>query len=179
MARKSENIKVIVEVVGRGVSGGDTQGDNTGNAGTTGSKKIQPTWYKRYNQIRQVKNSPIASLARQVIGAEIQYHISGVGIATGDQYLQQNAERTWLKVNDGISVVGSAVSGIMVGAASGGPVGAILGGLVSVAGAGYNISLRERGLVREFQRVKFESDANVGLVRSRAELSTTTGRWRS
>ncbi|MCQ2383099.1 MAG: hypothetical protein MJ060_04740 [Clostridia bacterium] len=117
------------------------------------------------------------NVALQLAKQGFNYFITDIGRRTGDSNYQAQINRTFELVGDGLNIGTGVLSGAAIGrmAGPGGAmVGAILGGISSVASIGFRQEERKRA----YQHEMFKQSNNQAYNLARANYSAWTGRAR-
>lgn len=183
------NLKIIVYDGGKmsgGVFGSDDSDDSGGK-----KKKDKSLLYKVLNYNSTIKGkmkqavSPTAffaiqqgvSLAVQTGREAINYYVSDIGRANGDNNYQAIVNRNIEKVTDVLGIGQGLLSGAAVGAAAG-PVGAIIGAVFGAASSGVSLGFKYAERERSYQHEMFEQNNSQAYQLARANYSALTGRLR-
>ena len=192
MSYTQQSFTVNINVRGMGVTGGTGNGTNNADPSTEENKLTTEESEQAKAAKQQAAKAKAAShnlaqmgaaFARQVLNAGVQYGISGIGMQTGDQFLQTQAQRKW---ND-TQVTINAVQGGLSGAATGAAAGAVFGGVGALVGAvaggilGAASPLLSRGQEyatgqREYQYTVWKEQSNINYARVRAGAELNDGR---
>ena len=180
MRQKSFEVNIIVS---KGTGGGKTAGAITGKPKLTDEEQ------------RDKKRATAAKIARhnlkqmavgamwQALHAGVNYTVSGIGMQSGDQFLQARANRAMQTYQMYISAGKGAASGAVTGMAAGamfGLPGVIIGGVAGAALGTAPTLINRASEVAHARRQQtynqWKDEMNVNLVRARAELYQTDGR---
>lgn len=171
--QQAQRIEVIVrKESGNGEKNNrESEIDEVSNDNKSGNKKT------RMKRGAVVTAMHTYAVAKQFVNAEINYHIGGIGMASGDEAYQDRVSRQWEIVTDHTNVASSIAMGASFGAI-GGPVTAILGGIIGGLSAGISVAYKYRGREREFDFKMFKENNAIEYKRARAKINLTTGRLR-
>lgn len=192
MAYTQQSFTVNVNVRGFGVSGG-----SSGNAGTddptnedaklTDEAKSVAKAAKDKAKAAKLGQHNINQMAlgtlRQVLFAGLNYTVSGIGMNTGDQFLQAKAQRVVADAEMAFSALSGAKSGAISGAAAGamfGGIGALAGAAIgAILGAAPAVISRGQEYVtgqRNYNYQVWKEQSNINYARARANAEISTGR---
>jgi len=154
--------------------GGESESGKRGGlwAKLTGSESIA-------RQERVVKTNTTHLIATMMqIGLQSRtYFLTGTGMRSGDQALQQNVMREWEIFRDTSGFASSVAMGALYGS-WGGPIGTVLGTLFGAATTGTSTAIKYAQRTREFNFKRFKEDNAIEYKRARANINLTTGRLR-
>lgn len=175
--QQNQRIEVIVTKQDSGSQETGNESKNTDDVGSVDSNKKTPkkgqfssTWWRT-----QITHT--LATTRQILNLGLNYHLTGVGYKYGDQAYQDMVQREVEIVNDIGSVVASAGMGALYGA-RGGPVGALIGAGLSVAGTGASLATKYANREREQSVKEFKQNNEISYARARAGINFTNGRLR-
>lgn len=173
----TQRIEVIIRKDASGI-----QGANTKNADQATTEVQQGDGTSRYSQNRReriIKTNATHILAagRQIGMLAWQYTVSGKGIQTGDEALQQHYQRSWEVIQDTTGFAANIARGMVFGA-WGGPMGVAVGGLIAATTSAASLGVKYSSRRREFNYKVFKENNAIEYRRARANINMTNGRLR-
>ena len=173
----TQRIEVIIRKDASGIQGANSK---SAEQATSEAEQGDPLSRKKaYRRERIVKTNAahIVGAARQ-IGMQIwQYSVSGIGLVTGDQALQQHYQRSWEVFQDTTGFATNIAMGMVYGA-WGGPVGIAIGGLIAATTSAVSLGTKYEGRQREYNYKMFKENNAIEYRRARANINLTSGRLR-
>lgn len=180
----TQRIEVIIrKETGGGVSGGagakETDADKTIGTGGEESENLETGagMNSRTKRIVRANIQHALAVTKQTIDLVVDYWASGIGLKSGDQALQDRAERKIEQVKDVTSFAYSVSMGAMSGVWAG-PVGIILGTTMSALTSGATLFSKYSGRQREYDYKIFKEESSIEYQRARAGTDWTNGRLR-
>jgi hypothetical protein len=183
------NLKITV------VDGGKAIGKNWGSGlnknDENGSSNKKSTMQKML-RVNNTMKSSVASettstqefalqagvkLAVQAARQSINYYISDIGRANGDNNYQAIINNKIEKVTDVLSLGQAALSGAVAGSIIPG-VGTVIGAVVGAASSAISLGFKYAERKREYQHEMFKQNTSQAYMLTRANYSAMTGRVR-
>lgn len=175
----TQRIEVVVRKEGGG-GGGDSQtaeDSEKGRKTTWKSVLFGSESDSRMKRILKTNATHALAVSKQVVDLAIEYEISGIGIVSGDQALQDRVSRQYEMVKDTTNVISSVAMGAIYGA-WGGPIGSALGMTFGAITSSISNMVKYRGREREYNFKIMKENNAIEYQRARAGINLTTGRLR-
>lgn len=148
-----------------------------GNAKTWRTSVFGSESPQRIRRVIKTNATHALAVTKQVADLGLEYVVSGLGEANGDQAYQQQVARKVEIVKDVTGFASSVAMGALYGA-WGGPIGAVLGAGLGAVASGASILIKYKGREREYDYKVFKEQNAIEYQRSRANINITTGRLR-
>lgn len=179
----TQRIEVVVRKEGGGIVGAkQEQAENVGGQGGDGKKSLWAALTgssdpNRQYRVAKTNMTHMVAMAKQIGFQAYTYRMTGVGMRSGDQALQESCMRQLEIYKDVTGVASSVVMGAVYGS-WGGPLGTIIGAGLGAIGTGVSTALKYANRERDFNFKRFKEDNAIEYRRARANINLTTGRLR-
>ena len=179
----TQRIEVVVRKESGGIVGAkQEQAENVGGQGGDGKKSLWAALTgssdpNRQYRVAKTNLTHMVAMAKQIGFQAYTYRMTGVGMRSGDQALQESCMRQLEIYKDVTGVASSVVMGAVYGS-WGGSLGTIIGVGLGAIGSGISTALKYANRDREFNFKRFKEDNAIEYRRARANINLTTGRLR-
>lgn len=119
----------------------------------------------------------LLTTAKQVANSTLDYIVSGIGLESGDQALQEQVSRQVEIYKDASGVAMSVGMGAL-GMSWAGPWGWLIGGSLGAISSSTSLFFKYRSREREYNYNIFKENNAIQYQRARANINLTTGRLR-
>jgi hypothetical protein len=148
--------------------------DQKQSVGSNGKKSASD---RRRKRIIVTNTTHALSAIKQISSLSLQYYVSGIGIRSGDQAMQDQVGRTLEKITDTTNVASNVARGMVFGA-WGGIVGIAVGALTAAATSAASLGVKYGGRGREYNFKIFKENNAIEYNRARSGTNIFNGRLR-